>query len=118
MVGDVVNDAAVTNTIVEGLQMISYPFSAPVVVSALTLTNGVAGTSVGTADNLIFYVPSNQSYKTYYLFSSGNPSFHRRWRDTSSFATNVMVNPGQSFWYRSRTNTPLTWVEKRPYTLD
>jgi hypothetical protein len=113
VVGDVVMDPVVTNVIVEGLQMISYPYSSPTTLGALSLTNGVANNNVGLADQITFY--DNQSdppgFQIYWLTAS------RRWASSSGFADSVAVNPGQAFWYLSRSTNTLEWVEVKPYDL-
>ena len=100
--GEVVDDLFITNTIVPGLQLISYPFNADIRVSEMTLTNGVNNASDAFADNLILFNNMDQRYTTYYLGSS------RRWRTASAFATNVFIKSGQGFWYVSRASTNLS----------
>jgi len=117
MAGDVVDVGAITNLIVPGLQMLSYPFSTSIRMTDLKLTNGVSGTTLATADNIMMYVQTNQSFNQYWLFSHTNPSLNRKWRSSSGLATNVFIQPGQGFWYRSRLSTSNLWVEVKPYTL-
>ena len=104
--GEVVDDLVFTNTIVPGLQLISYPFNTDIRVSEMTLTNGINNASSAFADNLILFDNANQAYTTYYLGSS------RRWRTASAFATNVFIKSGQGFWYVSRASTNyFPWIE-------
>jgi hypothetical protein len=117
MAGDVVDVGAVTNLLVPGLQMLSYPFSTSIRMTDMTLTNGVAGATLGGADNIMMYVATNQSFNQYWLFSHTNPTLNRKWRSAAGLATNVFVQPGQGFWYRSRLTTSNLWVEVKPYTL-
>lgn len=117
MVGDVETDATVTNVVMPGLQILSYPYSAPCALTDLGLTNGVAGSSLGVADNIQIYDPATKQFNNYWLLSNANPLFNRKWRSTSGLATNVVVNPGQSFWYRSRSISNIVWVASRPYDL-
>ncbi len=117
LAGDVVDVTAVTNVVVPGLQMLAYPFSTSIRMTDLTLTNGVAGATLGAADNIMIYVPTNQSFSQYWLFSSANPALNRKWRSSSGLATNVFIDSGQGFWYRSRLSTTNLWVEVRPYTI-
>ena len=116
MVGDVVPDAAVTNTIVPGLQLLSYPYSADVVLTDMNLTNGVYGTTAFVADNIMLYNTDTQQFDIYWLFSHssvGGP----KWRNVGGWATNVVINMGEGFWYRSRGASNLTWIEPCPYDL-
>ena len=117
LAGEAVDQLVVTNTIVPGLQILSYPFSANVRISDLTLTNGVAAVGSGSADNIILYEPTNALFTTYWLYSNAAPSFNRRWRSGTGFATNVFIKSGEGFWYQSRTSTNLLWIETRPYTF-
>ena len=115
LVGDVVADGTVTNAIVPGLQLISYPFSTSIRMTDMTLTNGTPGTTAAQADNIMLY--ENQSFVTYWLFSHANPTLHRKWRSGSGLATNVFIQPGRGFWYRSRSAETNFWIEARPYTF-
>lgn len=112
-VGDVVMDDAVTNYIVEGLQILSYPFSSPVNLASLTFTNGRANNNSLLADQVMIHnnLVNPPVFDIYWLSSQ------RRWVSAKGFATNVIINPGQSFWFQSRTNAVQTWVENRPYEL-
>jgi len=117
LVGDVVTDPAITNYIAPGLQILSYPYSAPIKLGHITLTNGIAGSSVGNADTIQLYDPVTKQFQNYWLFSSANATFNRKYRNTTGLATNITIQPGQSFWFRSRTNVVMQWVETIPYNL-
>ena len=80
-------------------------------------TNGIAASTLGLADNCLMYDKYTQSYLIYWLFSHTNPSLNRKWRSSSGLATNVFIQPGQGFWYRSRLSSSNLWVEAKPYTL-
>jgi len=113
MVGDVVIDSAITNIIVEGLQMLSYPYSSPATLGALSLTNGVANNISANADQIMIYdtqadVPA---FKIYWLTAA------RRWASNQGFADSVTLSPGQAFWYLSRSSDALEWIEEIPYDL-
>lgn len=113
-VGDVVLDKAVTNLVRPGLQLLSYPYAAPVKISDLNLKSGVHATSEGAADNLILYDSATQDYVTYYLRSAASIGYPE-WRRGTAWGTNVVLQPGQSFFFRSRVATPYNWVEQSPY---
>ena len=117
LVGDVVMDDEIAVPIIEGLQILSYPFSSSAVLDNMDLTNGAAGSTAFDADNVIIFDNDSGMFKTYWLFSHTNPEFDRRWRDSSGFATNVYINPGEGFWYRSRSETSFEWTASRPYDL-
>ncbi|MDD4737236.1 MAG: hypothetical protein PHP44_14160 [Kiritimatiellae bacterium] len=116
MVGDVVPDAAVTNVIVPGLQLMSYPYSTDVVMTDMNLTNGVYGNSSTIADNIMLYDSENESFRIFWLRSLsafGGPI----WFSASGPATNVVIKMGEGFWYQSRAASNMNWVEPCPYDL-
>ena len=121
LVGDVVDDETFTNVIVEGLQLVAYPYAEEKSVQELNLTSNagaVAGTGIGDADNIYFYDP-DKGYVTLYLRNNTGPlQIQNKWIDTSigNVATNI-VQPGQGFWYKHR-GTGFLWIETRPYTLN
>lgn len=111
--GDVPEDDIATNVLLPGLSMVSYPFSTEVMINDSGLTNGLAGKTEGSADNIIIWDPDTRTYKTYVLKSSDH-----QWYDLSNNkATNVFVGAGRGFWYRNRAGSNFEWVEARPYTL-
>jgi hypothetical protein len=120
LAGNVVNAPAITNKIFPGYQLLSYPFSAPVCMTDLTLTNGLAGETPDVADNIMLYDSTNvlAHFTIYWLYYyPGDDEFNGKWLSANGVATNVFIQPGQGFWYVSRLNTTNQWVEEIPYTL-
>ena len=120
LAGNVVDDPVVTNDIVPGIQLLSYPFSKPILMTDMTLTNGVAGETADVADNILLYDSTNvlSHFTTYWLyFYPGDDEFNWKWISTGGLATNVFIQPGQGFWYISRSSTTSQWIEARPYTF-
>jgi hypothetical protein len=114
LAGDVVDDPVITNVIVKGYQLVSYPFSKPIRMTDLTLTNGVVDWfDVDAADNIILY--RNNGFITYWF--SDQYDSKAQWVNLSGPATNVFILPGEGFWYVSRVDGSYPWVEVRPYTL-
>ena len=114
--GDVVLASAVTNTVRPGLQLFSYPFAARVLMSDIDLKNGKYTTTSdpADADNILKFDSASQQYLRYYLRSHssiGRPE----WRIGTVWATNVYVEPGEGFWFRSRVGNPYQWIEETPY---
>lgn len=114
-------DISKTNTIVAGLQLISYPYNAPVYLHELALTNAASGGDSYndlTADNIMLWDVQTQSYSNYFFADgTGMPEYDKKWLTPElQVATNVVIQPGQAFWYRHK-GTGFTWVESRPYTL-
>ena len=112
--GDVVMADAVTNIIRPGLQLLSYPFTTRVRMSAMNLKSGVHGADATTADNIMLYNFGTSSYVTYYLRSHSSIGYPE-WRVGTSWATNVYVEVGQGFWFRSRVGSPYNYIENTPY---
>ena len=92
-----------------GLQLLGCPFGSEVVLSALTLTNGTRGATFFAGDNIMIYDNASGTFSNYWLDSSG------AWVDNSGPATNVMIDPGGGFWYRSRGDSSFNWNETRPW---
>lgn len=110
--GDVVADSVITNRLLPGLNLVSYPFSTEVDINKSGLTNGYGHKSSTYADNLLVWDAVSQMYVTYYLkntkiwYTIGNQP-----------ASNVMVGAGKGFWYYNQTASAFAWAESKPYTL-
>jgi len=113
VVGDVIMETVVTNTVTPGLQLLSYPYSSRTRISDLNLKQGVFGNSPDIADNIILYDGGTQGYVTYYLRSHSSVGIE--WRSGTTWATNVFVEPGQGFFFRSRSGVTYDWTENSPY---
>ena len=114
--GDVVIADAVTNVVKQGLQIFSYPFATSRKLTDINLKNGLytTGTDPAAADNVMLFDSITKQYTTYYLRSHsslGRPE----WRSGTVWGTNVVVDAGQSFWFRSRIVSDYNWVETTPY---
>ncbi len=122
-IGDVVADEEIAINIVPGLQLISYPFSAPVQLHELGLTNGLSSDSSATADIITFYdatKPLGLQYTQYYLRPDPQNQNIPKWRYAGvpqHWATNVVIQPHQGFWYQSRAESSFMWTVSRPYSL-
>lgn len=112
--GDVVDDGAATNSMIEGLNMVSYPFSANRDLNSTSLTNGLSGKSEIAADNVIVWDPTSLSYQRYWLKSTD-----KKWYTAGAtpIIATVDLASGSAFWYQRRTNIVFSWVETRPYSL-
>ena len=115
--GDVVADTAITNTLVEGLNLVSYPYNGDVYLTNMTLRYiGARGTSVGSSDNIKMWDPIAQRFVTYWLRSS-TTNWHKQVTG-NPIASNVVIRSGECFFYqRLAGRGTLTWVESRPYTF-
>lgn len=110
--GDVPTQNRATNSLLPGLNLVSYPFSADIDINQSYLTNGKTGKVAGTADNILIWNPTTRAYEAYWLKSD------KKWYTSSGvLASNVRVGAGKGFWYLNRTNVVFAWVEPRPYTF-
>ncbi|MFH0909468.1 MAG: hypothetical protein V1929_11970 [bacterium] len=116
--GDVVADAAMTNPVVLGFQMLAYPYSADIPLNSMAFTNGGFGSNnFNNSDNIYLWDSTNQQYRTYFLAGNvGNPAANYKWISVTppGIASNVIVRTGDGFWYRHRENG-FNWVEVNPY---
>ena len=121
LAGDVVNMGAMTNHIYTGLQLISYPYSKPILINdtKFAANGGYGNDSADSADNILLWDVTAQAYVRYFLGGLSdvtNSNFDGKWF-TESFdpATNVYLNPGRGFWYR-HIGSGFDWIEPKPYT--
>ncbi len=97
--GQVPMDAAVSNVVVSGLNMLGYPFTADVPFKDTALfAQSING------DQLHVFNPTTTNYTSYSRGFSG-------W----GAATNLVLKQGMGFWYRSNRGTPILASEPRPY---
>ena len=115
--GNVIGAQTVTNQIVTGFQMLSYPFSNSVDLNDIMLKNNATGAiDVALADRVIAWDVVGQSYTAYALFDGTAYSQPLEWRKTSDFfnsASAIPVDLGQGFWYEAQNAFP--WVETNKY---
>jgi hypothetical protein len=112
VVGDVVEDGAVTNWLAVGLTMLAYPFSADVAIQDLTFENGRAKLTADAADNI--YIWREQNYKRLWLDKSLDPD---QWRVFGGGVSTDVLYSGEGFFYQNRRTNAVTWTQARPYTL-
>lgn len=84
------------------LTMAAMPFEAnPSGIQQVIGDQMTAGSSYATGDRIMLWDAAAQKYKKFYLRSHANPTYNRKWIDTSQtpnlLATNVIV-PGAGFW--------------------
>ena len=116
--GRVVMDAVVTNHLVEGLQLLSNPFSDAVTLNDLDLHVNATGQRLlpGAADQIMIWDAGAQGYVNLALYQSGT---NKGWKATSGFGpaaayTNPALEPGAGFWFRA-VNGAFVWVETNAY---
>ena len=113
--GEVPVDQFSTNSIVMGLQLVAYPFTAEVAIDDLALTDqGTASFFSASADKISFYTPG-VGYTTYYLAAdfTGNVL---GWYDIATGAapaSPVSLPVGTGFFYESLSS--FDWIEVNPY---
>ena len=110
--GDVPNASRITNNLLPGLNLVSYPFSTDVDINQSGLTNGKTGKTSSSADNIRIWNSGTKQYDSYWLKTD------RKWYTfAGDLASNVRVGFGVGFWYQNRTNIVFDWSEARPYTF-
>jgi hypothetical protein len=116
--GNVESAGSVTNSIVEGLNILANPYATAVAVNDLEFTP-VGSLDINTCDRLAVWNPTNQTFETYlYYYYDGNYPANEGWKLLSDFewegsVQNPTIGIGQSFWYRAQSN--LTWTATPPF---
>ena len=111
-------DAAVTNAIRPGLQLLSNPFSDEVRLGDLSIhVNATAHRfNVSMADQIVLWDAGTQSFLTLVLNVSAGV---KAWKLYDGFEvagvgyTNPVIHPGQGFWFRAKN--AFDWVETNKY---
>lgn len=122
MVGEVVDGAlnsttTSTNTIPQGLWLVSYDWSSDIALNSSSLTNE---TTVTQGDEIFTFDTDTQAYTKYTYFANvGDPTRNYRWLNATTFdpATHVLET-GSSFFYRNLGAGDVVWTEDQPYSLD
>ena len=129
--GDVVVAATGTNSIelLEGFNMVSYPFSSEFELNT-TITNWIdqgakAGSDEGAADKITFWDPVGSKYDTYFLHdgTAGKllvPEKLGKWIDASTdlVASNSIPLNSAFFYQRQSGEGTITIEVEQPYNLD
>lgn len=111
LMGEVVDVVTQQTRVVQGFQMLGYPFSCDIHVqdTAFATNGATANAKAGGADNI--YVWDGTTYKRYYLKPDG------KWYVFGgSIATNVTdsLSMGKGFWYEARGT--FNWSETNKYS--
>jgi hypothetical protein len=100
--GEVYMQDAVTNNLVPGLQLISYPYPVQVSISQMNLTP--------TEGDVIYkYVPGSGyvgNIATYESVLFGGLAWNQ----------DLTFDVGEGFWYESAAGSTVQWIEARPFT--
>jgi len=123
MVGDVVGAPSVTNVLNVGFSLVSYPYSSGVAINSpqfgLNLAAGArGGEEPDSADTISIW--DGSAYQTFFLVDfPSEPSLHDKWvfvdGNGDVQVSTMVLQPGQSFWYKRNSVSSLTWVTQRPY---
>lgn len=88
----------------DGLALVSTPFIGVTNASVQEVIGPqlTGGTSIGTADRILFWDAQENEFIRLWQLSSTNPDYDGKWIDdkAGAFATNE-VNPGAGFWIQS-----------------
>ncbi|MDD3604751.1 MAG: hypothetical protein PHD86_06160 [Kiritimatiellae bacterium] len=118
MVGDVVNDPEIQKSIPAALSLHSFPYSAPIAIKDMNMTNATAGASFGASDKLMVWDEAQQQYIKYYFRNNARAGVVNKWvlSTDEGVETTDVINPNDGFWIQALSQ--FQWVAKRPYTLD
>lgn len=126
---DLVGEVPVTNTgisIVEGYNMIAYPYSADVGINDTTnilYTVASGGGSPGSSDIIYQWDAAGQQYLSYWLVDfTGAPTYHNKWvKNDGAWPPNIASNSldlGVGFWFVRKSGAgSTTWTPPAPYDL-
>ena len=129
LAGDIVTSPSVTNSMVEGLQMISNPFADSVKLNdGLALHENATGDAFSTAkaDRLHVWNAATQKYDDYALFDARDVNgedlsdeYPTGWQPVTHFGakgtyTDAEIRMGQGFWLRV-ANVGFDWIETNRY---
>lgn len=118
LAGDVVTAATQLVALVEGFQIVGYPFSSDMDLANTPDLVASGASSSGfliDADRITVYDPSTTSYQRYALWTDGN---WYKANDASEWAAGVpadeLILSGSAFWYEAKS--AFEWLETNPYS--
>lgn len=124
LLGEVPAEMVWTNGIVNGIQQVTFPFSADIGVN--NPTNGLAaaatgGLNSGDSDRLIFWDAGTEQYISLWLVAgAGDPTYDGKWfYDDGAFPPNLATDNleiGNGFWFQRRDLADVEWKPLKPYT--
>jgi hypothetical protein len=100
--GEVPLDDSVTNNIVPGLQLLSYPYPVQVSISQMEFTPTV-GDKIYKYDPVTGYVGNISTFSTVFLGGT-------------AWSTDITFDVGDGFWYESAAGGTVQWIVNRPFT--
>ncbi len=120
LLGEVLGGSTDTQdvAIVEGYQMVSYPYATEIAVQDLTPANATGAGNYLNADRIIVWQADTQTYQAYALFDDDGKWYKANnaaeWENTSLPPTDRVIGIGEGFWYVSQSG--FTWSEGCPYS--
>lgn len=99
--GEVPMESSVTNNIVPGLQLMSYPYPVEVSISDMNLTPTVG-------DKIYKYDPVNG-------YGGNISTFSSVFLGGTAWNVDLVFGVGEGFWYESAAAGTVEWVEARPF---
>jgi hypothetical protein len=100
--GEVPLDDSVTNNLVPGLQLISYPYPVQVSISQMELNPTVG-------DKIYKYVPGSG-------YGGNIATFQSVFIGGTAWNVDLTFDVGEGFWYESASAGTVQWVVNRPFT--
>lgn len=117
LVGDVVDETVLTNTLLVGLNLVSYPFSSDRAIKDMNLTNGTSASTYASADKIMAWDEQSQQYVRYYFRNYTRAGITNKWvlSTNDTVETTDSIPAGAGFWYSAIAQ--FDWKCVRPYTL-
>ena len=81
-----VDDVLVSNDLVAGFNLVSYPFSTERQIRDMQLTNGTAGANYAASDKITAWDPDAQQYVRYYYRNNARAGVTNKWVSTTNEA--------------------------------
>ena len=116
LMGEVVNVQTGAVDIVQGLNMVSYPFSSSkdIQTSSLKSSGAQGAQNPFQADNLLAWDDASQAYVQYWLYDDGEAS---GWLDSNGDLAALEMTVGSGYWFERKGTTGFQWQEVAPYNL-
>ncbi|MDP6809191.1 MAG: hypothetical protein QGH42_07575 [Kiritimatiellia bacterium] len=118
LTGQAVESSSVSMGLIQGLQMIAYPFSSQINLDDSDFAGDGATQNANylSADQVIFW--NGSAYQRYALYTDGKwygANDNDEWNAGTVLGSDKDIALGEGFWYRAQNVAGLTWTEDNPY---
>jgi hypothetical protein len=118
LTGQAVSNPGASIGLIQGLQMVAYPFSSMINLDGthFAADGATQNSNFGVADQTIFW--DGSSYQRYALYTDGKwygCNSSAEWNGGTVPGADKDIGLGEGFWYRAVNAAGLTWTEGNPY---